>query len=129
MTRIYQRVPDESHEQRSIIEWAARMECRWPELRLLHAIPNGGARDAVTGARLKAEGVKKGVPDLCLPVPRGGWHGMYIELKRVKGGRLSPEQRQWLRDLTELGYMAVCCTGATAAIGAIEGYLRAKGGR
>lgn len=113
----------ESQEQRDLFHWAARSAGRLPELHLLHAIPNGGARSAVTGARLKAEGVKKGVPDICLPVPRGGFHGLYIELKRVKGGRVSDEQRWWLGRLTRYGYLALVCKGWQEAAKAIEDYL------
>lgn len=67
-----------------------------PELQLLYHVPNEGKRTWRTGARLKSEGLKPGVPDLCLPVARGKYHGLYVELKRrdqratacatVKGG-------------------------------------------
>ena len=83
------------------------MESRWPELRLLHAIPNGGKRDIRTAAMLKAEGVKPGVPDICLPVPRGGKHGLYIELKRRKGGTVSKAQEAWIRALMAQGFVII----------------------
>ena len=100
------------------------MESRWPELRLLHAIPNGGKRDIRTAAMLKAEGVKPGVPDICLPVPRGGKHGMYIELKRRKGGTVSEAQQAWIRALCGQGYACTVCHGWDAARDEIMGYLR-----
>lgn len=84
------RVP-ESVEQKLVVEWARRAECTWPEIALLHHIPNGGQRDKAVAAKLKTEGVKAGVPDLCLPVPRGKYHGLYIEMKAT-GGRPSREQ-------------------------------------
>lgn len=70
----------------------------------MYHIPNGGKRGKVEAIHFKAEGVKAGVPDICLPVPRGEWHGLYIELKRREGGRVSPEQTKWLEDLMRQGY-------------------------
>ena len=74
-----------------------------PELGLLFAIPNGGHRNKGTAVKLKAEGVKAGVLDTCLPVARGGWHGAFIELK-VGHNRPTPEQKAWIRNLSEQGY-------------------------
>lgn len=88
-------------------------------------MPNGGRRDAVTGARLKAEGVRAGVPDLCLPYPSGRWHGLYIELK-APGGSASPEQRRWLEALRACGYRAELCVGWQAAADVLTDYLTAK---
>src|SRR5262245_46077094 len=68
-------------EQVALFKWAARNQGREPLLCLLFAIPNGGKRDKVTAARLKAEGVKAGVPDICLPVARMGYYGFWIEMK------------------------------------------------
>ena len=98
---------------------------RYPELRWLYHVPNEGKRTRNTGARLAAEGLKRGVPDLCLPVARKGCHGLYIELKAIRGGRLSPEQVEWLDALTRQGYMAACCKGWEEAADMIVGYLRA----
>jgi len=113
----------EQKEQELLFTWAASNESRWPELELLFAIPNG-LRISI-GAALKARraGLKAGVPDVCLPVPRNGYHGLFIELKRVKGGRLSPEQAEWLRGLEEHGYKCVVAAGFEAARRAIEDYL------
>lgn len=116
----------ENQEQAMLFEWARLMEHKHPELKLLFAIPNGGYRPPKTAAILKATGVKSGVPDICLPVPRGEWAGLYIELKRRKGGTLSANQRIWLNALTEQGHMAVCCKGADEAIRTIERYLKCK---
>jgi hypothetical protein len=112
----------ESDEQIAIFQWAEAMKAQYPELGLLHAIPNGGFRSWATARRLKKEGVKPGVPDICLPVPRNGHHGLYLELKR-EGGRATPEQRAWLQALNELGYCTALCVGAEAAIEKIMGYL------
>ena len=81
-------VPTEADEQIALFEWAALQSGRFPELTLLHHVPNGGSRNKIEAARLRAQGVKSGVPDLCLPVARGGNHGLYIELKRQRGGRI-----------------------------------------
>ena len=96
---------------------------RWPVLRLLYAVPNGGDRHPAVAAKLRAEGVKRGVPDLCLPVARGAHHGLYVELKRVKGSATSPEQKRWMADLREQGYRVVLCKGADAAWEEIQAYL------
>lgn len=115
-------IPEEQ-EQEMIFRWAAYESAAHPELCMLYAIPNGGKRDRVTGARLKATGVKAGVPDMCLPVARGGYHGLYIELKRKKGGQVSDLQWNWLRDLIQYGYKAVVCKGFDEARAAILDYL------
>ena len=112
-------IPTEHQEQCMLFEWAA-----WrPELHLMHTIPNGGKRDIRTAAKLKAEGVKPGVPDIFLPVPRGGKHGLYIELKRRKGGTLSAAQEAWIRALTAQGYVCCVCHGWEAARAEIERYM------
>jgi len=119
-------VPRESEEQQLVITWAKWQEKAHPELRWLHAIPNGEWRNIVTARRLIGEGVKKGVPDLCLPVPRGLYHGLYIEMKRLKGSRESDEQKEWLEYLNSAGYLAITCKGADIAINAILDYLKRK---
>ena len=118
--------PTESQEQQALFRWAAYNRGRHPELRLMYHIPNEGKRPTSTGARMRSEGLRKGVPDICLPVPRGLYHGLYIEMKRVKDSRVSSEQKQWLRDLTDQGYMAVICNGFEAARGVIENYLEVR---
>lgn len=64
----------ESIEQQNLFEWAKIFSGKYPELTLLYHIPNEGKRSLKEGARMKAEGLKAGVPDLCLPVARGGYH-------------------------------------------------------
>ena len=77
--------PTEDEEQAALIEWAYIEGLRRPELMLLYAVPNGGYRPPRTAAILKRTGVRPGVPDLCLPVARPPYHGLYIELKRRRG--------------------------------------------
>lgn len=90
---------------------------------LLHAIPNGGKRDAITGARLKAEGARAGIPDLMLPVMRGGFGGLYIELK-IDGGRVQPAQAEWHAALRREGYAVAVCYGCDAAWQTVQDYVR-----
>lgn len=117
-------LPSEHVEQVRLFQWAHYARSTHPELRLLFAIPNGGARHKAVAGKLRAAGVRRGVPDLALPVARGLWHGLFIELKRQHGGVLSVEQREWLAHLTAAGYRATCCRGWEAARDEIENYLR-----
>lgn len=116
----------ESQEQQLLFEWAALAVGRWPELALMYHIPNGGSRSKSEAGRFRAEGVKAGVPDICLPVARGGYHGLYIELKRVKGGRVSTAQQGWIAALRDQGYYACVCKGWDDAAGVIKKYLENK---
>ena len=117
-----QNVPTEHWEQVQLFAWAAYRR----DLDLMYAIPNGGHRDIRVAVKLKAEGVKAGVPDICLPVARGGKHGLYIELKRRKYGRLDQDQAKWLEALMHEGYACAVCFGWEAARDVIEDYLRGK---
>lgn len=106
----------EHGHQAALIRWAGYQTGKYPALYLLYAIPNGGHRSAITGARLKKEGVRKGVPDLHLPVARHGCHGLWIEMKSAKG-RTTPDQRRWIADLVEQGHrVAVCHSWEEAAV-------------
>lgn len=114
---------EEHREQAALMTWAAYAAIDRPELGLLYANANGGARSPVTGARMKAEGVKAGVPDLFLPVARCGYHGLYIEMKRRKGGHVSPEQKWWLDRLNEQGFLTRVCRGYDEATRVLCDYL------
>ena len=116
-------IPLEEIEQEHVFLWASMEERAYPELAMLYAIPNGGKRAIKTAIALKAQGVKSGVPDMCLPVARGGYHGLYIELKRQKGGVVSETQKSWITALNTQGYKAIICHGAEEAIEQIRGYL------
>lgn len=98
-------------------------EADWPELRFLAAIPNGGHRARRTAAAMKAEGVRRGVPDYLFPVARGEHPGLAIELKRAKGGRTSPEQREWLAHLEAQGWRAVVAHGWEQAWAVVRDYM------
>lgn len=120
-------VPTEDVEQTRLFQWASMHAGKWPELQLMHHIPNGGKRGKAEAARMKGQGVKAGVPDIFLPAPKGGCHGLYIELKRAKGGRVSEEQAQWMHLLMHQGYMVAVCHGWEQARDVIERYLKGGG--
>ena len=119
-------IPTEGQEQTTLFKWAAMSSRKHPELRLLFHIPNGGSRNQIEARHLKEQGVKPGVPDLCLPVARGLWHGLFIELKRQKGGRVSDAQRRWLEDLERQGYRTEVACGWREAAQIIEIYLQGE---
>lgn len=112
----------EHREQCALFAWAEHARKRLPELGQLFAIPNGGARDKRTGAMLKAEGVKAGVPDVCLPVARHGFHALYIEMKYGKN-TVQKHQIEWHHALEYHGNMVVVCYGWEAARRTLEDYL------
>lgn len=118
--------PTESVEQISLFKWAEFASGRYPCLELMFHIPNEGKRSKATGGRLKAEGLRAGVPDICVPVAREQYHGLYIELK-VKGGKPSTLQRQWLKKLNSQGYMATICYGWEDAKDVILKYIKGAG--
>ncbi len=118
----------EAQHQAAVMKWSRQPEIRsrWPELALLFHIPNGGTRDAIEGKHLKQAGVKRGVPDLCLPVARGAYHALYIELK-TDIGRTTMEQQWWGERLNSQGNMWQACHGWEAAIATLEWYLSLPG--
>lgn len=113
----------ESDHQKAFFCWCALNRSRFPELEFCFAIPNGGKRDKLTAARLKAEGVRAGVPDICLPVPVGDFAGMYIELK-VGKGTTSTEQNNWHMFLARHSYRVKLCYSWIEAAQAVEYYLK-----
>ena len=114
--------PREEQEQKAFVEWCQFKSCEYKGLDLIYAIPNGGSRNEIEARNLKLTGVKAGVPDLCLPVARKGKHGLYIEMKRKKGGKLSEYQEKWLAKLSEQGYETAVCHGLDEAIKTVEEY-------
>lgn len=102
----------EHAHQTALYAWAALNRSQYPELEFLFAIPNGGKRDVITAANMKAEGLRAGVPDNFLPAPVGMWHGLYIEMKRPKdkgkaAGQTSDEQEHWIAYLRSKNYGVV----------------------
>lgn len=118
--------PTEDQEQAALFEWANLSCGAHPELALLVHIPNEGKRSVQTGANLKRIGLKPGFPDIMLPVARHGYHGLFIELKRSRGGQVSDNQKWWIDKLNQQGYYAVVCFGLDEAISVISKYLNIK---
>ena len=86
-------------------------------------IPNEGIRSERTGARLKKIGLKKGFPDLFIIRPCGKYHGLFIEMKSIRG-TATLEQKEWIIKLNSLGYKAVICRGFEAAKETIDKYIK-----
>ncbi|MCK5015865.1 MAG: VRR-NUC domain-containing protein [Candidatus Peribacteraceae bacterium] len=113
----------EFEEQCALFTYADYMSNSVSEWGLLFAIPVGGLRNRATGAKLKRSGTKAGVPDMFLPVARGSYHGLFIELKSPKG-TLQPNQAQWLTSLSDQGYKTTVCRSYENARDTIENYLK-----
>lgn len=109
--------------QKAYFDWA-RLH---PVARRAYAIPNGGHRHIAVASKLKAEGVRKGVLDACVPTPSGGAHGLYIEFKAGRN-HLTPEQVEEAAALVRDGYAVAVCWDAMSAIGITEAYLRGEVG-
>jgi hypothetical protein len=105
----------------------AELRVRMPEVAdLIFHVPNGGHRVKAVAAKLKAQGVKAGIPDLVLPMARGGFFGLYIEFKATppNDAPISPSQHERIRKLNEQGYLAVVCRGHFDTVEQIRAYLR-----
>lgn len=118
-------IPTESVEQATLIAWFKRT---YPDLRMF-AIPNGAhlagtiAQRARQVQKLKLEGMEPGVCDLMLPCAKNGYHGLFIEMKRIKGSVTSADQKKWIKHLNEQGYKAAVCKGWESARDVIVEYL------
>jgi len=115
----------EDTEQINVIQWVQYQIPHHPELKLLHHCPNGGSRNKAEAAKLKQMGVKAGMPDLCLPVPKGIYNGLYIEMKYNRG-RLEESQKKMLKELAEVGHYCVVCYGTEEAIKILMEYCELK---
>lgn len=121
--------PDGGHWQRetqaqiAVVQWARKRATTYPCLAWLHSIPNGfHTADKRHAAVLRRAGLTKGISDLYLPYPSGPYHGLYIELKHGRN-KPTPEQDAFISYANSVGYRAVVCYGAEAAIRAIEDYI------
>lgn len=119
-------ISTEAQEQKALFEWAEWAKHRHPELALMYHIPNEARRSYALGKEMKAQGLRSGVPDICLPVPRGGYGALYIEMKRRKDSRLSDNQRGWINGLNRAGNRAVVCKGWEEARSVIIEYLKGE---
>jgi hypothetical protein len=105
----------------------AELRARMPEVAdLIFHVPNGGHRVKAVAAKLKAQGVKAGIPDLVLPMARGGFFGLYIEFKATppNDAAISSSQHERIRKLNDQGYLAVVCRGHFDTVEQIRAYLR-----
>jgi hypothetical protein len=93
---------------------------------LIYHVPNGGHRHKLVAIKLKGQGVKAGVPDLVLPMARGGYFGLYLEFKATapNDAAVSASQHAWIRRLNDQGYLAIVCRGHFDAMEQIRAYLR-----
>ena len=115
-------VRSEDTEQIKVMEWARWHANKYPELKWLHHIPNGGSRNKREAVKLKQMGVKAGVSDICLPYPKGIYCGLYIEMK-FGNNRKTEEQKAFLQDMEEAGHFVATCYSAEDAVRVIEEYL------
>ena len=115
------KIPSEDQEQAALIRW---FQAQYPRIKnRLFAIPNGAHKSRYAASRFTAAGLRAGVPDLFLPVARGGYHGLFVEMKRLKGGVVSDAQKDWIEYLNRAGYLAVVCSGCDQAREKITAYM------
>jgi hypothetical protein len=117
-------VDREGQEQAALM---TELRIRMPEVAdLIYHVPNGGHRVKAVAAKLKAQGVKAGIPDLVLPMARGGFFGLYIEFKATppNDAAISSSQHERIRKLNAQGYLAVVCRGHFDTMEQIRAYLR-----
>ena len=113
-------VPTEHQEQAAVIAWCDQHR----ETKHIFAIPNGSNKSPAAAAKFKREGLRSGVPDLFLPEPCRGYHGLFIEMKRTKLSVTSKAQDGWLIHLASRKYCTTVANGAAEAIERIKWYLK-----
>ena len=122
----------ETDKQAALFRWSKMMERYHPELALLNGSLNGVRLTIGQAVKAKKQGMKKGFPDIFLPVPKGGYHGLFIELKikpyrnhkkKIVYPEISGEQLWWIAKLKAMGYRAEICKGFDAAQNEIMNYL------
>lgn len=112
----------EHKEQCAVIQWCNTFKNKYSDLDTIFAIPNGGHRHMAVAIKLKAEGVKSGVPDLFLPVPVDFFAGLFIEMK-IPGNQATTNQLRWLKRLESLGYRVKIAYSWIEAVNFICDYL------
>jgi len=110
-------------EQTRLVTWCQAMEAQYPELGAIFHIPNGSKAHVSYRVKLKQLGLQSGVPDLCLPCPRGPYHGLYIEMKRLQGSSTSKDQKEWHVLLQRYGYAVGVAKGWVMGSAIITDYL------
>lgn len=123
----------EADDQAALFQWAEHFKGKYPELVFLNGSLNGVRLTISQARKAKAAGMKKGFPDISLPVARGGYHGLFIELKikpyrnhkgKIVYPKTSKEQEWWLFYLNQNGNRAVVCKGFDEALSEIMTYLQ-----
>lgn len=112
----------EDTEQINVVSWAGWNMNRYPELKWLFHVPNGGSRNKQEAVKFKQMGVKAGVSDLCLPYPKGSYCGLFVEMK-FGNNRQQDTQKEFLADMAAAGHFVATCYSAEEAIKVIEEYL------
>lgn len=116
-------IPSESEEQAFLMQMIEMHKGRFPELEMLFHVPNEGKRTKYTGGKLRSEGMKRGIPDLFLDVPKLNFHGLRIEMKRQKGNKATKDQREWIVKYISHGYAAAVCYGWEEAWQLLRAYI------
>ena len=113
----------ESAHQAQVVEWSkwAYKTGKYPMLNMLHCSLNGVKLSGTQAKIAKGQGMLSGVPDLFLPVPKNGFHGLFIEMKSEKG-RVTENQHWFLTNAESVGYKTAVCYSAKEAISAIQAY-------
>ena len=125
MSRNYD-LGHETHQQVVFVEWCELNRQKYPPLDSIYHVPNGEMRHPAIAAKLQSMGVKSGVPDLHLPFAAHGFHSLYIEMKRLVGGKLSKAQKEWRERLSSQGNLVVTCEGWEEAVKTTIEYLTPK---
>lgn len=115
----------EDTEQINVVSWAGWNMSRYPELKWLFHVPNGGSRNKQEAVKFKQMGVKAGVSDLCLPYPKGSYCGLFVEMK-FGNNRQQDTQKEFLADMAAAGHFVATCYSAEEAISIITEYLNLK---
>ena len=115
---------DPTNEEEGQIDFVNWLHRYYPEVHAsLFHVPNGGKRARRTAGRMKLLGVKRGVPDIVILLPRAGKAGLVLELKRSVGSvRASAEQYAWLGMFEASGFVTAVCRVSEAPL-VVESYL------
>lgn len=113
----------EHDEQVALFQWAEWMTTQYPRLKWMYAVPNAAKRSHQLASYMKAEGMKAGVPDVCVPIPTATHPGLYIEMK-FGSNKPTIHQKEWLEYLESVGYATAVCYSFDDARMVIEDYLR-----
>jgi len=112
----------ENEEQEALFNWIDLHTNKYKGLEVTYAIPNGGSRHKLEAYNLKKQGVRPGVPDVCIPVSKGKYIGLYIEMK-VGKNKPTKSQEDWIYNLKKYGHHVVVCYSWVEAVQSIVAYF------